>query len=62
MIIHDDTDMATVVERAVAAINEIARHVGKSDRAISAEEIGRVETAIAALQHALAIKKAHTGV
>jgi hypothetical protein len=57
MVIHDDADMAVVVEETVAALHEGANHIGKADRMISAEQIARVEQAIAQLQNALDRKK-----
>lgn len=57
MVIHDDADMATVVREAVAALKEIAMHVGKADRAISDSQIVEVEAAVAVLTRTLELKK-----
>jgi hypothetical protein len=58
MYIDDDADIATVVEKTVAAIKEGARLIGKI-RAdpIDAAQIERVEDAIAELQKILNVRK-----
>lgn len=57
MYIHDDADMATVVKETVAALKEGARHIGKADRGISADQIKQVEDAVKHLQNMLDLKK-----
>jgi hypothetical protein len=57
MLIHDDADMATVVRETIAALDESARHIGKADRSITAEEIGEIEASMKRLQDGLDFKK-----
>lgn len=57
MYLHDDADMGTVVATTAKAILEGARHVGKADRALSAEQMAQLETAIKELQRVLATRK-----
>ena len=54
---HDDTDIATVVTTTAKAVLESARLIAKSDRPISKEHLGQLETAIKELQRALETKK-----
>lgn len=57
MYLHDDADIATVVTSTAKAILEGARHIGKADRSITAEQIGQLETAVKELQRAIEMKK-----
>ena len=56
MVISEDADMAVVVRETVAALQEGARHIGKADRMMDAEQVREVESAIAELQNALQMK------
>lgn len=53
MYLHDATDMATIVTTTAKAILEGARHIAKSDRAISKEQIGQLDTVVKELQRAI---------
>jgi hypothetical protein len=54
---HDDADMAAVVAMTAKAVLEGARHIGNTDRGITTEQIGQLETAIKELQRAIELKK-----
>ena len=56
MVISEDADMAVVVRETVAALQEGARHIGKADRMMDAEQVREVESAISELQNALQMK------
>ena len=57
MYVHDDTDIATVIATTAKAIMEGARHIGKADRGVTAEQIGQLEKAIRELQLAIGKKR-----
>ena len=54
MYIHDEADMGTVVTETAKTLLEAGRHIGRADRALSAEQIAQLETAIKELQRSIA--------
>ena len=58
--VHDDADIADVVNATVHIIKEAAHQIGRADHRIGTGQIARIEDAIQLLQRSLRSRKSET--